>query len=385
MMESLRDQLASTQGALTERDKKFRELRADQRTWLEEKSALEAKIARLEAENMRLQGTPHTVGDASSKPEALACSGIKSPEIDLTHKGTENMFMLIDQQHSDGNETVTIKRSQLKQAEKRYDRMAEDVAEKTKLCEALKAKLAQSRPTAALELSDDEVVIRWNRLREQIRTLSQELLSKPFEISKLSDKCARDFKELSPSWEVYAKTQKMTSYLFRALIWRYILRFFEIPCRAFGRNISKSVGELATALEGKLSDAELQDWRIRTATLVYRTYPIDESLIGEVVTKLLEEISPLLADKTIAALKSSLGDVVEKAAKLSAVFDRSHFVVLMYNQPKSTLMHGFPYVANLMDMRANLTNQGLVDLMITPSLLKYETDYSVIVKADVIC
>ncbi|KAI0977118.1 hypothetical protein F4678DRAFT_3400 [Xylaria arbuscula] len=361
-MESLRSQLASTQGALTERDKKFRELRADQKTWLEEKSALEAKVARLEAENLRLQGTPRTAGDAF-----------------------KNIFMLSDQQHPDENETVTVKRSQLKQAERRYDSIAKDVADKTKLCETLQAKLAQLRPIAALELSDDEVVIRWNRLREQIKALSLESLSRPFEISKVSSKYASEFKVLSLNWKTYAKTDNVTCYLFRALIWRYLIRFFDIPCRAFGRDISRKVGEVATALEEKLSDVELQDWRIRTANLVYRAYPIDGSLIDELTEKLLAAISPLVADTTAAALGTSLRDIVGKAAKLSAVFDRSHFVVLMHNQPKSNLTHGFPYVENLMEMRANLTNQGLVDLMITPSLLKNDVDYTVIVKAEVVC
>ncbi|KAI0909013.1 hypothetical protein F4824DRAFT_497993 [Ustulina deusta] len=383
-MEALRAQLAETLGALTERDKKFRQLRADQKSWLEKKSTLEARIAQLESENLRLQGTPLTAGDESSKPEALAHRRTKSLDFSLTHKGTENRLTLKDQPDANRNETVTIKRSDMNLAETEFKKTKAQLAEKTKRCEALTAKLAQSK-TPTLELSDDEVVMRWNQLREQIRALSLELLSKPFSPSLVSGRYNDEFKVLSPHWKTYASTPNVTCYLFRALIWRYLLRYFDVPCRAFGRDVSKNIVEVAGPLSTKILDAEFQDWRIRTATLVHKAHPIDRSLIDEMATKILGAISPLVEATTSVALEASLRDIVETTAKLSAAFDRSHFVVLMHNEPGGTLTHGFPYMDKLMDMRVKLGAQGVVDLMITPSLLKKDVEYSVMVKAEVIC
>ncbi|TGJ83903.1 hypothetical protein E0Z10_g4829 [Xylaria hypoxylon] len=384
-MESLRAQLAETQGALTDRDKKFRQLKADQNSWSQEKSTLEARIARLESENLGLKGTPPTATGESSKPVASARSKTQSLENTLTHKGTRNPLTLKDQQDADGDETVTISRSRMKKAETQFQQMVDEVAEKTKLCESLEARLAQSSPIPILELSDDEVVTRWNQLREQIRGLSLERLNKTFSAGLVSDKYKDEFKMLSPHWKIYASTQHVTCYLFRALIWRYILRYFDILCRAFGRDISKKVGEVAAALSTKISDAEFQEWRIRTATLVDMAYSIDKTLIDETTTKILEAITPLVEETNSVALKTSLRDIVKATAELSTAIDRSRLIVLMHNEPRGSLTHGFPYTEELMDMRAKLGAQGVVDLMITPCLLKKEVEYSVLVKAEVIC
>ncbi|KAI0533047.1 hypothetical protein GGR58DRAFT_488212 [Xylaria digitata] len=384
-MESLRAQLAETQGALTTRDKKFRQLRAEQKSWLEEKSTLEARIARLESENLRLKGTSPTATGESSKPAASAHRKSKNSETSLTHKGTENRLVLNDQQDADGDETVTLSRSRMKKAEAQFEQMADEVAEKTKLCESLEVRLARSSPIPILELSDDEVVARWNNLREQIRFLSLERLNSTFSPALVSDRYKDEFKILSPHWKTYASTDNVTCYLFRALIWRYIIRYFSIFCRAFGRDISRKVGEVAAALSTRASDAEFEEWRIRTATLIDMVYSIDASLIDEMTTKILDVITPLVADTNTIALKSSLRDIVKVTAELSAAFDRSRFVVLMYNEPGDSQTHGFPYVERWMDMRAKVGSHGTVDLMITPSLLKKEAEYSILVKAEVIC
>ncbi|KAI0525536.1 hypothetical protein F5B22DRAFT_590406 [Xylaria bambusicola] len=362
-MESLRGQLAETQSALTERDKKFRQLRAEQKVWLEEKSSLEAKIARLESENMRLLRTPPTPDD---KPK--------------------HRISLDAQQDMEEGENVTLKRSQVKQAEKQFQQMAGELAEKTKQCDVLTAKLAQANPTSTLELSNAEAVTRWNQLRAQIRSLSRDHLGKGFAQSlPLPSKSKDEFKMLSPHWKSYTSTPNVTSYFLRALIWRYLLRYFEVPCRAFGRDISMKMSAVAAGLWKKIPDVEYHDWRIRTAALIHKAHSIDKSLIDEIVVKVQEAISPLVADTTSSILKVSIRSIVETTAKLSAAFDVSNFVVLMTNEPGGTLIHGFPYVEKLMDMKVKLGAQEMVDLMVTPSLLKRDADYSVLVKAEVVC
>ncbi|KAI1110935.1 hypothetical protein F5Y14DRAFT_454560 [Nemania sp. NC0429] len=351
-MDSLRKQLSETQGALTERNVKFRQVKADHaqavKSWLEEKAALESKITRLEAENLRINGARN------------------------------------DTQNTDGDDTVTISRSEMEEAKQNYANMGKALDAKTKQCETLEAKLARSGPTSIAGLTEDQVVARWNQLRDQIRTLSLEYLSKPFPVASVTNE--DEFKMLSPHWKSYATTPNMTYYLLRALIWRYMIRYFEVPCRAWGRDISNKVGEIAEPLiSRKAPEEEIQVWRIRTAALVGKTFPIDTDYINEITTKLAKATLPLAGEADPAALEAALRSVVTAAAELGAVLDQSRFVVLMSNAPGSALMHGFPFVENVMDMRAKLSSKGLVDLMVTPGLFKKEANYSVVVKAEVIC
>ncbi|KAI0875509.1 hypothetical protein GGS24DRAFT_454892 [Hypoxylon argillaceum] len=363
-MESLRNQLAETVGALTERDKKFRELRADhlkdKKLWAEARTELEKKLKHLELENLRLEAV------TKSLPSPLA------------QKSKENLLKWEDLGDADGDETVPITRSRMKMAEAQFKKMGE-------LCEALQAELARSSPVPIINLSEDEIKTRWNQLRVLIRNLSLDALSKPFSIDLVSDKHKEEFKMLSPHWKTYANTANITCYLFRALIWRYILRYFEVPCRAAGRDISRKIAEVAEPLSKTLPDVHYQEWSIRTAALIHKVYPIDKSLIEEITTKIAGATTPLAGDVDPIALKNSLRTIVTAAAELSATFDQCRFVVLMYNEPGSTQTHGFPFVPELMDMRVKMASQGMVTLMITPSLLKREATYSIVEKAEVIC
>ncbi|KAI0197350.1 hypothetical protein EV127DRAFT_403466 [Xylaria flabelliformis] len=389
-MESLRAQLAETQGALTERDKKFRQLKAESlqtsKLWTDEKLRLEARIAQLESENLRLKGALPAATDNPGKLVAPTDQKTKSPEIALTHKGTGNGLTLMDQDADEGN---IIKHSRMKQAEAQFESLADEVTANTKLIEALGAKHAQSSPTPILTLSDEQIATRWIQLREKIRALSLEYLSQPFSASLVSDKYKGEFMALSPHWKTYASQENITCYLFRALIWRYLLRYFKTPCRAYGRDISSKVRDVAELISKKASDAEYQDWRIRTATIVHKLYPIDKVFIDELTAQILEAITPLVVHLNAAALKAlkdSLRGIVTTTAELSAAFDQCCVIILMSNHPGSVLTHGFQYAENIMEMRAKLSSQGVVvDLMITPSLLKKEADYSVLVKAEVVC
>lgn len=386
-MESIRAQLAFTQGELTERDTKFRQLKVEHRqaekSWSDEKSTLEARIALLEAENQKLRSaSPEAAGESNKR---ISPRRLKSSSPDGSPIRMGDWLAMDGQEETNGVDKVTVPRSQIKQAEAQFNKMTEEVAKKTKLCKALEMQLAQSGQAPAPGLNDEEAVIRWNQLRDQIRVLSLEHLNTTFSSSLVSDKYKDEFKLLSPHWKTYTSTPSVTSYLFRALIWRYILRYFVVPCRACGREVSKKVGETAQVLLPKLSDAEYQDWCIRTATLVHKVYPIDKSLVDELAGKIAEAVIPLVAEADSVAIRASLQSIVTAAAELSAVFDRSRVVVLMHDQPGSTRTHGFPFADKLMDLRAKLGSQEVVDLMITPTLLKKDADYSVLVKAEVTC
>ncbi|KAJ8121933.1 hypothetical protein O1611_g9972 [Lasiodiplodia mahajangana] len=363
-MESLRKQLADTQGALTERDKKFRKLRDDYKK-------LEAKIAGLEAENRTLKGI---VNGTTTSP---------------TQNNTGNSLKWNGTKEADGDDKVTISGSRMKQAETQFQQMANELAEKNKLCEKLQNKLVLSSLIPVTELSEEAVKTRWVQLRDQIRTLSSNYLNKPFSASLVSDNYKHEFGMLSPHWKTYTSTPNLTGYLFRALIWRYLIRYFEVPCRAWGRDTSMKIAEVAEPMSKKISEQnlqpEFQEWYIRTAALLHKVCPIDKRLIEEITKKIAEATTSQAEGIDPVAFRTSLSSIVTAAAELGAILDRSYFIVLMYDEPGSTHTHGFPCVPELMDTIMKLGSPGVVDLMVTPSLLKRDPKYSVIEKAEVIC
>ncbi|KAI0101568.1 hypothetical protein GGR51DRAFT_530144 [Nemania sp. FL0031] len=373
-METLRKQLGETQEALTTRDIKFRQLQADfkQATsrWEEQKLALDAEIARLESENRVLKVNTN------------------APSAAPTLSDTENPLKWSGMEGADGDDKVPVSRSWLKETGAQLAKLTDELADKTKLCEELQNKLSRSSRAPVARVSEEEAKARWNQLRDRIKAFSLEYLNRTFAVNLVSENYKKEFTVLSPHWKSYASEQGLTCYLFRALIWRYLLRYFEVPCRAWGRDTSRRIVEVAQPLSQNVPAAEFQEfqeWYISTATLVRKCHPIDKNLIEELTTKIAEATMPLAGKLDSRAFKASLRSIVTAAAELSATFDQSHFVVLMHQEPGSTVTHGFPYNQEVMERKGMLGLGGAVDLMVTPCLLKREKDYSVIVKAEVIC
>ncbi|CAJ2507643.1 Uu.00g088290.m01.CDS01 [Anthostomella pinea] len=401
-MESLRRQLAETQGALTERDKKFRQLSVEHRealqTWELEREAYETRVRQLEAENQRLRRTPPNAkanagGDTRqprppTRPQTQ--SGARSPSESPTRRAKERKEVRSGGSTpiaAAGNETVTITRSRMQEIDSQYQQVTTKLAEKTKLCEVLRTKLQANtlKTVPAFELTDEQVITRWNLLSERIRKLTLVRLNAQIPADLVSDKARKEFNQLSPNWKAYISRQALTCYLLRALIWRYLMRFFDVFCRAWGRDISNTVVEVSALFTSKISEDEHKDWRIHTAALIDKIYHINPSIVDEYTTNVFEAINPFAAGTDTDGLKTSVREIVQMAAELSAKFSRSRFVVLMSDEPGSALTQGFPYKEATMEMQGKLGTQAMVDLMITPCLLKKEYDYSVLVKADVTC
>ncbi|KAI1266734.1 hypothetical protein F5Y18DRAFT_365331 [Xylariaceae sp. FL1019] len=382
-MDSLRAQLAETQGALTERDKKYRQLRAEKQqaeaAWEEARQKLEARIQVLESGNGRpLQAPPSPVGGqlTPATNSRVRVSGVAATSSDGTLNREDGAMA--------GPNNVTMSRHDVRQAETKYAKVKKELLTVARLYNDLQTEVDQRKLTADLEANDDEVVTRWNVLREQIRTLAVERLNGPIPAKLISDKCKTEFNSLSPHWKRYTSTSDLVCYLFQALIWRYLLRLFEVPCRSCGRDISNSLHQLAATLMPRLSETQYQEWRLRTSALIHQTHAVDINLINETTTKVFQAIVPLTPDTDDTILRDALHSIVRTSSEMSALIDRSHFRVLMHSEPGSIITHSFPYAKDLMDIKERTGTQGMVDLMITPSLLKKKTEYSVYVKAEVI-
>ncbi|KAI0140562.1 hypothetical protein GGR57DRAFT_487782 [Xylariaceae sp. FL1272] len=382
-MDSLRAQLAETQGALTERDKKFRQLRAEKQqaeaAWEAARQKLEARIQVLEDGNGRtLLAPPSSVGHHPAPPTDCRAqiAGVLAASSDGALEREDGAMT--------GPDNVTMSRHDVLQAQTKYARVKNELLAVTERYKDLQIQAAQWKPTTDLEATDDEVVAQWNMLREQIRILTVERLNRPIPAKLISDKCREEFKSLSPHWKTYTSTSDLVRFLFQALIWRYLLRLFEVPCRSRGREISNKLQQLAATLLPKLCETQYQEWRIRTSTLIHETHPVDTDLINELTTKICQAIVPLIPDTDDIMLRDALHYIVKTSSEISALLDRSRFRVLMHSEPGSIITHSFPFAESLMDLRGKLGTQGIVDLMITPSLLKKKTDYSVFVKAEVV-
>ncbi|KAI0004032.1 hypothetical protein F4779DRAFT_630496 [Xylariaceae sp. FL0662B] len=401
-MEALRAQLSDTQGALTAKQVDFRKLRAeytaDAKTWAVEKQGLEARLQQLEAENQRLRQThPHTpvgvsAGDRRRARSVEGPQGQSGDGISISSPlggpvGTSNNSPTT--RGEDGS--LTLSRSQIQEIETKFQNAKNELLEKSKLCDALQRQLqAQGgslRAVALLDLTDDHVAARWTKLRERIRDLSYERFSKKVSTKLVQDaKGRQEFEQLSVHWKTYLGNDQLTCYIFRALIWRYLYTcLLSKYCRVWGKELGDTVMKVSSIFLAKASDAEYHDWRMHTAALLHKIGEPDSVVLKDVAEKMFEAVNPFASGIDDNALRKAVSDIVTMGAELSTIFARSRFLPLMSEKPGSDLTHGFPYKEATMEIKGKLGSQGVVDMMVSPCLLKMEGDYSVIVKAGVIC
>ncbi|KAI1438285.1 hypothetical protein GGR50DRAFT_640801 [Xylaria sp. CBS 124048] len=349
--------------------------------------ALEAKIARLELESLTIQNkipatTVAELGRLFRERDAEVKAQNSQEADKMVDEGEGGRAARTDA-HESPDDKVTITRAKVAAAEVQFAKLVHQINNKANECLALEEKLAQMAPIPVIDMSEEQAAERWVKLRDLIAKFALEHLNKTFDPKMISEACQRDLIALSPHWKSYTSTKDLPNLIFRAWIWRWLLRFFDIFCRAYGREISRKLSDIAGNFYGKVTDAEFRDWRIRTANLAHRVYKIDQSLIEEVTQKILEQITPIIESKDTTRIHAAMHEIVQQASELSEAFDRSNYLPLMCNEPGGTLLHSFPHSDRLMVISKKLGTKGVVDLMIAPVLLKRDYDYTVLVKADI--
>ncbi|KAI5862922.1 hypothetical protein GGS23DRAFT_597226 [Durotheca rogersii] len=393
-MESLRFQLSDTQGALTEKTRQWRQLRVDhkaaQEAWAQEKGELEARIAQLETDNNRLRGA---------------------------NGGVDGGEKLQGPPGGDGG-TVTITRARMRDAEAKYQKLTDDLAEKTRLSEALHQQLLRAGsggggdgdPGAALRrtlvpaLTDDQAVARWKAVRDGVRALARRLSGggggsgspgerlKQQQQLQTHDRVRLELEQLSAHWRDYHATARTRPYLLRALVWRYLHTcLFARPWRVWGRELGGAAAQVERALGTAGAEGEeRRDWRARTAALLRRACEPDAQVLGDTARGIVEAAEQVAgaADRQRPELERAVADIVAAAAALAADLHRSRCLVLMSDRPGSRLTRGFPVREKTMEVRSRFGSGTAVDLMVSPCLLREDCDnddYAVLVKAEVIC
>ncbi|KAI1103538.1 hypothetical protein F4804DRAFT_309823 [Jackrogersella minutella] len=381
-MESLRKQLAETQGALHEKITQVRDLRANHtaalNTWTQEKLSYEAKLQQLEVEIQQVR----------QRNNATVGSGAKLSRI-LGDGGKSSVSFLMNEGGDDETGTIVITQSQVRDIEAKFKNGLDELAEKTKLCDSLQERLqaqGSSVKIPDLNITDDVIVKRWEELRGQIRALSMERFNQTILPKLVPERSRREFEHLSKHWKSYMSNEKLTCYLFRALIWRYLHTcLIKKYWRLWGREHGDGAANLAGFFSSKASESESDNWRVHTARLMHQISAPDPTLVTDVTNKIMDATTLFASGTDTEELKGKLLKIVTTAAELSTILVRSRYLALMSDQPGSDLTCGFQHQAALMDVKGKLSAHSVVDLMISPCLLKKEVDYSVLVKAEVIC
>ncbi|KAI1415139.1 hypothetical protein F5Y13DRAFT_156728 [Hypoxylon sp. FL1857] len=391
-MESLRKQLGETQEALHEKIVQVRQLRASQsatsNSWTQEKQDLEARLQRLEAELQQLRYAKEDAVGSGAKTSQTHGDGKKNGTSSLTSMLMDEGVVMATAGDED---TVVITRSRMRDVEAKFKNVTDELAEKTKMCETLQRQLqAQGSNRARIphlpEITDELVVAHWEKLRGQIRSLSLARFNATVQPKLVPERARREFDQLSTHWKSYLTGNKLTCYIFRALIWRYLQTcVFAKTWHLWGKGRGDAAEKLAGLFSSKAPGAEFQEWRTRTAQLLHKTSKTDLALVEDAADKIMKATSPFATGDDEEELKKAILDIVAAAVDLSTIFACSHYSPLMSDKPGSDLTRGFPYQEATMDVRGKLGVQSMVDLMVSPSLLKKEADYSVLVKAEVIC
>ncbi|KAI8966132.1 hypothetical protein F5Y11DRAFT_310521 [Daldinia sp. FL1419] len=392
-MEALRSQFAETQGELTNKILQVRKLRADHaaalNAWAQQKQSFETKLQELEAEVQRLRQADG-ISEGREKPALTHANGQSSKRASLVSVLKNEPTSSSPVARDGGDDTVVITRSRMHDIESKFENIRNELAEKNKLCESLQQQLHIRRVSSGSEedqnITDDRVIERWQHLQDQIRTLSLDRFAGAIRLGLVPDKSKKEFEHLSKHWRTYMTNGDLTCYIFRALIWRYLYTCLLIKyCRVWGREHGDLAAKLGRFFLTKISDAEFEDWRIHTAQLVHKACSPDPAVVDEVIKKILDATTLFATGIDTETLTTSLTEIVTTAAEISTILARSRYSVLMSDRPGSDDTCGFAYQEATMEVKSHLGTKTVVDMMISPCLLKKETDYVVLVKADVIC
>ncbi|KAK7747192.1 hypothetical protein SLS62_009134 [Diatrype stigma] len=355
-MEALRSQLKEVQGHLADRDRKYRQLNHEYRTakdlWTTAKQDYESRIQALEAENQRLR-----------KATAL------------------------------GDEVVTtLTRAQREEVESRFLKTETELISKTKQCETLQKLLESRTPTAITpDITEAQVITLFTTLRERIRHVSMKRFNDSIPMDLIPQKSRDELHQLSSNWESYMGSQ-MICYLLRALIWRYIYSaLFLKPGRIWGQETRALLRAFSGLFASpKVSHAEYQGWRVATGRLLHKAGKFDNAVLDEVRLQIYEATKHFATGGGRNAdqeLKNSIHEIVTIGGQLSDAFTRSCCEPLMSDKPGSVLTRDFPFAEETMEIKAKMRTQvpAAVDMVISPCLLKNDSNYKVLVKAEVVC
>ncbi|KAI1215024.1 uncharacterized protein F4807DRAFT_405585 [Annulohypoxylon truncatum] len=395
-MDSLRKQLAETQDALHKKTTQVRELRVkyteELNAWKQEKVGFDQKLRRLEAEIQQLRQENAATGSSAKLPPTPV-EGTKNVGggLNLIPAPTlidEAMVTTVKAEGGD-DEKVVITRAAMQEAEEKFKKISEELAEKTKLCDSIQRRFPPpscSVKIPELNFTDDMVIIRWEKLRGLVRTLTLERFNHTIQPKLVPEKSRSEFEALTRHWKSYMSNEKLTCYIFRALIWRYLYTcLLRKYWQVWGREHGDACVNLANLFSVKASDNELHGWRVHTLRLIHQTCKLDAGIMAEVTNKILEATKLFAIDISTEELKKKLSEIVAAAAELTTIFGRSHYQTLMTDKPHSQLNYGFPYRLETMELKGRFGSHTIVDLMVTPCLLKRDPDYAALVKADVIC
>lgn len=445
-MEALRKQLGETEGHLQDRDKKYRELnatfKASTREWADRVVELEAAIKALRGQNAALEARN---GELDSKVVELQRQmRTQSPQQTPPAGG-----LIITPENKRAMEAKYQKvKDRLAEAERRAEELEEQLYSQQRPKKELASPVKIPRqkdatgqqddagqatngdgkndigaqpvspitPTAGDDVAGkgsvvpnvtrDEVLYCFGQVRQCIRQVSIEFFSDPLDPSALAEIPAQHatiLEKLSPNWKSFLTDDGgFTSYIFRALIWRYLDEFlFKKPESVWGADILQALALITARMTASSSSAshdghkneELRRWRAQTLDLLRGPRKLgrfDDAVLTHLMQTITSSIEWYIADgEPRAQATSQITEAVRHAAQLAALIARSNFGVMMGPKPGSELIHGFAPDEKTMSVRHQLRvvpagEVGVVDLMVTPCLIAaIDNNYSVLEKAEI--
>lgn len=330
---------------------------------------LEAQIRQLEDEVRQLGGTPPVASPSSAHTPTVPTTPESAGKTD------------------DGK--VVLTRTMVENGERRYQQLKDELLRKKVENEELSARVKDLQP-GAQGLSDNVVVNIWDSLRSAVRLLTLERFNETQPSTRESPAEDQErLSHLSTNYYTYLTTEQTPCYLFRAMIWRQLYdHLFNDLGLAWGEQVRDSFTRMSDTLNttGQLGHTQYLDWRVHTGRAINTAFSIDDAVVETITTKIYNVMIRFASDGDTGALKSSIRDIVRLAAEMNAVFARTKAISLMSNEPNSKLTNGFDLNERTMDMKGKLFKDGVVDLMVTPCLLRWDgDDYALLVKADVVC
>ncbi|KAH7033163.1 uncharacterized protein B0I36DRAFT_348260 [Microdochium trichocladiopsis] len=448
-MEALRKQLGEAEGHLQDRDKKYRELnanfKASTREWADRVTELEAAVKELQGKNQELKSRNIQLERRDQEYEARLRQARQQQPLE-----TQNGKQPPEQQTPPPGGLIITPENK-RYMEEKYQKVKDRLAEAEKKAERLerqlyfyrqKKKPAQDALGKSQQQGDAETVVNekgttpenegdlapvsdadmvaqnalivtkedvrhyYDLVRECIGNLTREYFNEPLDSKALDSgsavpaQHAAILQKLTPSWKSFLTDQGYTSYIFRALIWRYLDEFmFKKPESVWGADIPQALAlltsKMALSARPGTNRDEFKRWRAQTVDLLRGNRSMckfDDAVMSHLTQTIMGSIEWYLTNKprNHSRVTTQVSEIVALGAELSALVARSHFAVMMSPRPGSDLIHGFQPSYETMELRhhqlrgAGPGEGGVVDLMVTPCLISTDgEDYIVLEKAEV--
>ncbi|KAI0002336.1 hypothetical protein F4779DRAFT_603969 [Xylariaceae sp. FL0662B] len=298
-------------------------------------SAQNAKIKKLEAENMVLRGD----------------------------RKIRSSFALVSE------DDIARNRQQRGAQQQVIEKMKEDkAAMEEKLFGAVNEVLRLRRLEENYSMDGWTMTTKWSNVRFGIKYFSREHLNNTMDLTMQPENCADFFAPWSLIYEEFLTTADRPNYIFQAVIWKFLYdEILKTPCKIWGEPFSEAISVLSDSFSNHDTEEPMRDyqiWRARCGLNMMKYRGISKERLDGLVARLSLKLLPFVSKCSDDRLETFVRETITTVTELAVIFNRSktYYTCTMFEDQMENLQF---CDATMRDQGDDETNDS-VRLVISP-------------------